>query len=148
MLLETLVYTAVLVVILGMAILAYDRFAVYSQRLRAVTADISRTVDAGERWREDIRKAIAPIQFDEKSGELRIPQEGVEVSYRFQDGEVVRREGERSVPVLAHVKHSAMQQVPRAHVVSWRWEVELKTRGKNAKVQPLFQFEAVAPGKS
>ena len=147
-LIETLVFLAVFVVILTLGIWGYNRFEEQSRRLRGVADDIARTVDAGERWREDIRRATGPIRYDASTGELGIPQAAGEVVYRFVENQIQRKAADQFVPLLKNVKASSMQQMSRQHATSWRWEVELKPRGKNAKLKPLFQFEAVAPKQS
>jgi type II secretory pathway pseudopilin PulG len=147
-LIETLIYMAVLVVVLTMAFLGYGRFSDQSRRLQNVTMDIGQAVDAGERWREDVRRATGEIEADTEKGELRIPQNSLEVVYRFSENQVERKTGGTFLPLLKNVKASSMQRTERQHVTAWRWELELNTRGKNAKLQPLFQFEAVAPNRS
>lgn len=148
MLMESLIYMAVFSVILTLGIFGYNRFQEQSSRLRGVAEDIARAVNAGERWRADIRNASGRLEYNSKTGELRIPQTSNEIVYRFSEGTIHRRVGTQFVPVLKNVKASSMQKTSRQHVTSWRWEVELKTRGKNAKLQPLFQFEAVVPNQS
>ncbi|MBA4148687.1 MAG: hypothetical protein H0X66_11285 [Verrucomicrobia bacterium] len=145
MLIDTLVYIAVFIVVFTLAIFGYNRFEEQSRRLRGVTEDIARTVNAGERWREDIRRASAEIQYNAETGELRIPHNSSYVVYRFSENQIQRKTTAQFVPLLKNVKVSLMEKMPRQHVTSWRWELELKTRGKNARLQPLFQFEAVAP---
>jgi hypothetical protein len=49
---------------------------------------------------------------------------------------------------LSNVKSSKMQSELRENVTAWRWELELKTVKKTARVRPLFTFEAVAGSTS
>jgi hypothetical protein len=43
------------------------------------------------------------------------------------------------------VKNSKMEMDQRRQVTAWRWELELQSARKAARVRPLFTFEAVAP---
>ncbi len=142
---ETLAYIALLAIIMGLAMTGYLRFEEQSRRLRGVATDIETAVSLGERWRADIRKANGTVEFLEGKGELCIPQKEGQVIYRFAGSTIERKDKGAFVAVLQNVQSSTMQNAGRTHVVSWRWELELKVRGKNPKLQPLFQFEAVAP---
>ncbi len=59
-LLECLVYVAVLFVIFAVAGPAHVRVLDHTRQMRRVAADIARALDAGERWRADVRAATAP----------------------------------------------------------------------------------------
>ncbi len=109
--------------------------------------DVMVAVTAGERWREDVRAAATTPKLDGDT--LVIPGKDGDVRYRFADGTVARRSGEAGEwrPVLRNVAASRMLPDPRQRVTSWRWEVELKTRSRMARVTPLFTFLAVPAGK-
>jgi len=147
-LIDAIVYIAVLSISLTIAFTAYLRFDKQAARLRSVAADIANTNEAGERWRQDVRDASGKVVWDNKANALRIPQQNGTVAYIFSANTVVREANGRRVSLLKNVKHSAMRPAERQHVRAWRWEVELNPRGKNTKLQPLFQFEAVAPNHS
>jgi Tfp pilus assembly protein PilE len=59
-LIECLVYIAVLAVVLNLSFVAYYRYEQHTRSLRRNADDITRALRAGERWREDVRTAIAP----------------------------------------------------------------------------------------
>ncbi len=150
MLIEMLVYIAVLAVVIVLAARAFSRTLDHAREGRRVAADISRALAAGERWRADLRaanglprlEAAAPLQA------LHIPRPAGEVVYFF-DGKSLTRGVGTNTPVsfLADLKASSFIRDQRQRVGSWRWEVELATR-RPARVRPLFTFEAVAPAEA
>jgi hypothetical protein len=147
MLIECVVYIAFFLVVLNLALMVFYRCRDFSTGLHRTADDVVSALHAGERWREDVRSATGRIEV-EASGDvhvLHIPQKQGEVSYRFADGELRRRAGADGswVTLLPQVKSSHMQPDARAHVTSWRWELELMQSRKNARVQPLFTFQAV-----
>jgi Tfp pilus assembly protein PilE len=142
LLLDLLVFMALLVVILGLACQAYWRCSDNSRRLQQNAADILAAVQAGERWREDIR-----LGRDIAGGaeSVKIVQSGDVIEYRFSEQAVWRRSTQtgRTIRLLSGVKASEMQRDTRRQVSAWRWEVELRS-GKNPPyLRPLFTFEAV-----
>ena len=151
LMIEALVYIAVLFVLLGAGYVAMDRCIDSSIALHRNADDIVCALNVGERWRQDIRLASGQIRL-EFSGDdqvLHIPQEQGEVLYRLAGGELHRRGGADKpwVKRLPRVKSSQMQPDVRAHVTSWRWELELIQSRKNARVRPLFTFQAVPMNK-
>lgn len=147
MLVDCMVYIAVFFVILGVAFKLFYICWDSSKVFRRNTDQIAATLKTGERWRDDVRRATAEPRA-EQSAEgtiLRITQKSGEVDYRFGDETLWRRNGKAGdwTPVLPNVKSSKMEPDARQHVSAWRWEVELVTKRKGAKVVPLFTFEAV-----
>jgi Tfp pilus assembly protein PilE len=140
-LLECLVYIAVLAVVLDLSFTAYYRYDQHTRNLRRNTDDIVRTMHAGERWREDIRTAIAPPRAIENG--VVIPQQSGEVAYIFADNDVWRQTAATRVAVLRQVKASTMAADSRQHVNAWRWELELASPQKVVLVRPLFTFTTV-----
>ena len=106
---------------------------------------------AGEAWRAEMRSATGPISIVTTNSEqtLRIPSGKKELTYSFANGELRKRTGDDGMwhVVLPKVKKSQMEIDKRDQVTAWRWEVELDSQRKNAKVRPLFTFEVV-PGNS
>jgi hypothetical protein len=151
-LIELLVYMSMLFVILGLGYMAMYRSMDASSGLRRNASDIVRALNAGERWREDIRSATQPIRL-EHAGEqeivLHIPLANGEVSYRFSDNSVSRRVAQGDwMPALENVKASNFISDPRKNVTAWRWELELQPHRKSlARLRPLFTFLA-APTSS
>jgi Tfp pilus assembly protein PilE len=138
---ECLVYIAVLAVVLDLSFVAYYHYDQHTRNLRRNADDIVRTMHAGERWREDVRAAIAPPHVIENG--LVIPQQSGEVTYVFADDAVWRQTGATRVPVLKQVKASTMAADSRQHVNAWRWELELASPQKIVLVHPLFTFTTV-----
>jgi hypothetical protein len=137
----------VLTVVMGLAFSAFYRCHANSRNLRRNTEDIVRTLNAGERWREDVRSAIRePELVGEKAGAvLQIPRRNDVVVYSFADGVIWRNIGPQRTAFLKGVQNSVMQADARQQVRGWRWEVELASSKKT--IPPLFTFEAVRSSK-
>lgn len=147
MLVDCLMYIALLGVILTLTLAAFYRANENSRNLAQNAADIVRALNTGERWREDVRTATGPprVVEDAKETLLQLPQAGGEVRYRLRDG-IISRQTSRNTnwtDLLPNVKSSRMEPDPRRHVTAWRWELELQGRQKVARVKPLFTFQAV-----
>lgn len=150
LLLDSLMYIALLAIILSMAGVAFYRTMDNSKQLQRAANDIVRALKAGERWRADVRLATAPPLLVESAKEtlLLLPQKGGEVRYAFRDGAVFRQTATNAawLVFLPVVEDSRMQPDQRQQVRSWRWELELKPGRQGARVKPLFTFQAVAGG--
>jgi hypothetical protein len=147
MLVDCLVYIAVFFLILGVAFKFFYGCWDSAKAFRRNTDQVAATLKTGERWREDVRRATAAPRTEEslEGTVLRIAQKSGEVDYRFAETTLWRRNGDAGdwTPILLNVKSSRMEQDRREHVAAWRWEVELATKRKGARVVPLFTFEAV-----
>jgi Tfp pilus assembly protein PilE len=142
LLLEALVFMALLVVILNLAYAAYWRCADNAKRLQQNADDILAAVQAGERWRDDIRLAQDAVL--DPHGVNLIQSDGA-IEYRFEQQAVWRhstRTGQ-TIRLLSKVKTSTMQPEGRRQVRAWRWEVEVQSRKAPPYLHPLFTFEAV-----
>jgi type II secretory pathway pseudopilin PulG len=137
LLIEVLVYIAVLIVVMGVAYTAYARYEKGSSNLRRNTDDIIHALRAGERWRDDVRAAVGPLRVMDNG--LVIPQRSGDVEYVFADGTLWRQK----LPLLKQVKASTMRSDSLQHVVAVRWELELASPKQTAHVRPLFSFTAV-----
>jgi hypothetical protein len=146
LLVECLVYIAVLAIFLGGGTAAFYFCWDHSKALIYATNDITAALRAGERWRADVRAATGEISIaTTTTGELvRIPETKKEVVYRFEAGEV-----RREIPVLHHswlllpkVKSSQMTSDARGTVSAWRWELELTPLRKETHLPLVFTFEA------
>ncbi len=145
-LIELIVYMAVLAVVLGMATPAFYQCLKRSRDLRRNADDIVRVLRAGERWRADVRSAVAePVLVGEA---LHIPQQACEIIYTFTDGTVWRHANGGNAPVLKRVKESQMQFDQRTHVSCWRWEIELASPQPVVHIRPLFTFQAATTSHS
>ena len=144
---ECLVYLGVLALLLGFGSFAFYRCYDHMKAMRRNSEDIISAVHAGEAWRNDVRRATKPPIFERADETLRIQRSDKQVAYRFANGQVLRQYSEAApwVVLLPRVKHSEMQADPRAHVAAWRWELELQSQQKTARVRPLFTFVAAPP---
>ena len=150
MLVEALVYIGLVVVVLGTGYAVMYRCVENSTVLRRNAQDMTAALNAGERWRADIRASRHPLQIEssETSQTLQLKTEKGEVVYRFETNTVTRSvEGQPGIRLLTDVKSSEMQANPRKEVIAWQWEVELLPRAKGyykpGRVRPLFTFTAV-----
>lgn len=154
-LIEALVYMSLLVVVMALGYMAMYRSMDASTGLRRNASDITQALDAGERWREDVRSATQSPRVEHVSDQesiLHIPRADVEVSYRFSSNTVSRRVGSAEWSLaLEHVNNSSFISDPRQKVTAWKWEVELQPYRKGlTHLPPLFTFLAVpvnAPAK-
>jgi hypothetical protein len=150
MLLETMIYVAVLGVIFTLAVTLLCRSLVNCTALARNADDIVRTLQAGERWRADIRAAAAPITI-EVTNNLRvlyIPRQEMKVAYAFWQETVWRSTSLEPAwaPALRSVRASQMLRESANGVVSFRWEVELTAAQPAARLHPWFSFQAVPGG--
>ena len=143
-LIELLVYLGALFVLLNAASVFYYRYVQRSVDIARNANDIRRVTAAGERWRSDVRQAVAVRASGGAEPVLTLEQPGQVVRYRFAERAVWRKGvGDGAwVRVLAKVKASRTLRDVRHGVVSWRWELEL-LGGHNPRVRPLFTFRAV-----
>lgn len=150
LLIEALVYIAVIVALLGAGYAAMYRCIDSSIALRRNADDITSALHAGERWRADVRAARQPVRLEDTAdGQLLyLPRATNEVVYRFSTNAVSRRLGAGPwLRLLPSVKSSTMKSDPRQHATAWCWELELAPRTqasvKPGRVRPLFTFIAV-----
>ncbi|HXF09644.1 MAG TPA: hypothetical protein VN625_02590, partial [Desulfuromonadaceae bacterium] len=122
-----------------------------STALRYNANDISRAMEAGERWRADVRGATGWIQSGVSTNGVTfsIPHRKAVVAYRLSEDTLWRQNTSTSpwVPVLNRVKNSQMETAMRGTARTCVWELELIPRKTVAKVPLAFSFEAVAPDK-
>jgi len=149
-LVDCLVYCGLLTILLGCAFTAFYKVMDDSRHLNQNAADIVRALNAGERWRKDIRAATGSPEIVEGTwgAVLSLPLASGKIQYAYHDGMVYRRKSgnteERWQVFLPDVKISRMEKAGYAHVTAWRWEIELATGKKPARVKPLFTFQAAA----
>jgi hypothetical protein len=140
-LIDAMVYIAVVGVVLILAAAVFDKGMRESAGLQRNVSDIERALKAGERWRADVRAASGKIELSER--QMIIPKKVGKVVYEMGTNQVRRLEGEERVEVfLAGVQNSKMIEERRGEVMGWRWELELERRRKEARVRPLFTFMA------
>ena len=137
LLVEALVYIAVLFVLLGAGYAAMYRCIGRSLALRRNADDITSALHAGERWRADVRAATSQIRLESEDAAQLLFLEGPSraVVYRFATNAVTRRVGGGPwMRVLPSVKASTMTADPREHVTAWRWELEIAPRAVGSVV--------------
>jgi hypothetical protein len=103
------------------------------------------TTHVGELWREEVRRAQGTIEVGETGFSMRAgPGEG-KIVYRLDGDRILRSEG-TNVPVvlLEPVRSSRLAPIVGKHAQAWRWELELASPQKAARMKPLFVFTAVA----
>jgi len=149
-LIETLVYIAVLLALLGAGYSAMYRCLDSSIALRRNADDIANALHAGERWRADLRAATSQPRLESTdAGQLlHFDSARGAVAYRFATNAVFRQLGGGAwVRLLPNVKSSTITADPREHVTAWCWELELQPRRSGSvnpsRVRPLFTFLAV-----
>jgi hypothetical protein len=147
-LIECLVYIAVFAILLNIGGAAFYFCWDHTKAVMYATDDIESALRAGEGWRADVRDATGKISVETTVTNeiIRIPENGNEIVYRFEAGEL-RREipaQNNSRLLLAKIKTSQMKTDERGSVHAWRWELELKERRKENHLPLLFTFEAVA----
>ena len=148
MLIEVLVYLAVVVILLGAGYAAMYHCIESSVALRRNADDITRALRAGERWRADVRSATNCVCLEGDGQFLELQGPRAQVAYRFSSNSISRRAGKAPwVCVLPQVKSSTMKSDPRQYATAWQWDLELETRAqgslKPGRVRPLFTFLAV-----
>jgi hypothetical protein len=146
-LIEALVYMSLLLVLMALGYMAMYRSMDASTGLRRNAADITQALNAGERWREDVRSATQALRVEliDQDTLLHIPNADAEVTYRFSSNIVSRRVGSAEWSLaLEHVANSKFLSDPRQKVTAWKWEVELQPYRKGlTHLPPLFTFLAV-----
>ena len=145
-LVECLVYIAVLTILMGVAVGVFYVCWNGFEALISTTDDVSVALRAGERWRMDVRDASGTISVENTaSGQVvKIPENGKQIVYSFDSGEMRRQAGSNGVAqlVLPKVKSSEMKSDVRGGVRAWQWELELPERPRGPHVPMLFTFEA------
>jgi Tfp pilus assembly protein FimT len=145
-LVECIVYIAVLLVLSAGAMGAFYLSWDHSKALISAADDITAALQAGERWRADVRAASGTIDVEKTpSGEVvTIPANGKDIVYRFNAGELRRQAGSGgfSAVLLPRVVSSEMALENRGNVRAWRWELEVAQRRKETHLPLLFTFEA------
>ena len=150
LLIEALVYIAVIAALLGAGYAAMYRCVDSSIALRRNADDITSALHAGERWRADVRAATSQVRVENTdAGQLLyLDGPGGAITYLFATNAISRRVGAGSwTRVLPSVKSSSMTADPREYVTAWRWELEIQPRTigavKPGRIRPLFTFLAV-----
>jgi hypothetical protein len=145
-LIECLVYVFVFGILLAGGTAAFFYCWDHTRAVVFTTTEIESALRAGETWRADVRAATGKISVvTTAAGEtVTIPENGKEVLYRFDAGEVRREILAQSHTrlLLAKVNASEVKSVPRDGVRAWRWELELTPRRKETHIPLLFTFEA------
>ena len=113
--------------------------------MRRAAGDVTLALQAGERWRADVR-ASSQVGWEQENGDrvLRLQTARGIIGYRFESNAVFRRGSNGAwSPVLTNVNLSEMKADPREKITAWCWELELQPRAKQPRTRPLFTFLAV-----
>lgn len=149
-LIQCLVYISLLGVMISVGGYTVAKALDQHRALAHNVNDIQKAVSIGEHWRSDIRAATGRIisTRDGSNQMLTIPTRAGEVVYEIRDCELRRRASPAAswVPLHDAVRGSQMESFSQAGVTAWRWDLELKSSAKKARVRPEFTFTAV-PGK-
>jgi type II secretory pathway pseudopilin PulG len=153
LLIEVLVYIAVIGALLGAGYAAMYRCIDSSIALRRNADDITSALHAGERWRADVRSATSSLSVETtESGQMLSfdSPRGI-IAYHSSTNGIFRSVGGGPwTRLLPNVKSSTMQPDPRQYAKPWCWELELATRARGSvkpgRVRPLFTFIAVPAG--
>jgi Tfp pilus assembly protein PilE len=161
-LIEVLIYAVLFSVFMLVASNAYISSENQARSMRGNAIKIIQVMNAGERWRQDIRDAISPPQNIQSSlpnpddpldiielTSLKIIKSSETNWYAFRGDHVFRMSSHLPTQwelVMDKVNGSTMVEDQRGKVAAWRWEVELKKITKKGQSRPLFTFLA-APQK-
>jgi len=149
LLMECLVYLSVLTILLALGSAAFYSCWDHTRAVITTSSEIESALQAGERWRADIRSATGPILVETNAtGEIvRIPKADQQVCYRFEAEEIHREINTNSTSwrLPAKVIRSEMQPESRAGVTAWHWELELKPARKEVALPLRFTFAAAQP---
>ena len=151
MLIESLVYIAVLAALMGVGYAACYRCLQSSAHLRRNADQISKALQVGERWRADVRNADPTFKTEQNGTSQIVQLSGPQhqVDWLFIDNQVFRRVDDQAwVPLLTRVKASVMQLDQGKQVRSCHWDLELEPHGKPGRVRPLFTFLALSQSQS
>jgi len=150
MLMECLLYIALVMVLVGLGLASLHMAFTHSLHLREGTDRILLALHAGEQWRADIRAASGPPQLETSATNLTLKiltANGGTVDYAFFDATIWRRTASQAAwqPLLRGVESTRFLPEERRRVRGWRWEVELMRHKKARGMKPLLTFQAV-PG--
>ncbi|HTR42659.1 MAG TPA: hypothetical protein VMH87_13690 [Pseudomonadales bacterium] len=145
-LVECISYIAVFLILSAVAMGTFYLCWDHSKALISATDNIDAALQAGERWRADVRAASGTIRVEKTTSGtvVTIPEDKEEIVYRFNNGEVRRQAGSGgfSALLLPRVVSSEMTSDQRGGVQAWRWELEMAQRRKDTLLPLLFTFEA------
>ena len=148
-LIECMIYIVVVTILLGMGISLLSKMVGFHRDLERNAADITRCLNAGERWRADLRRATGPIRIfrDGPDDMMEIPIGDDYILYRYDQDDLWRHTTDTRVAILALKGLARCEFIheSRPHTEAWRWEIELHTVKRVVNVQPRFTFLAVPP---
>lgn len=158
-LIEVLVYIVLFSAFMLVAFNTYYSSKNQARNMQWNAIKIIQVMNAGERWRQDIRDATSPPQLIQallpnpddtpdiiELASLKIIKPSETNWYVFRGDQVFRMSSllpTQWESVMDKVNSSTMAEEQRGEVAAWRWEVELKTKTTNAPTRPLFTFLSV-----
>lgn len=149
MLVECMIYISILMVVMTLAYSLFYRAFEKNRDLQRNVNDILKVLQAGERWRSELRRASGPLSTQTNQGYdyIFIPQTNGIITYAFARGFVWRAAPENTNynRILYGVKTSKIILEARHYVTACHWELELEKPQNAARLPPLFTFTAVLP---
>jgi hypothetical protein len=146
-LITALVYLGTFLIIVNMAGMAFYAVLEHVRSVRHETEQITTALIAGERWREDIRRATDTprVVVTNDVTLLSIPDGTNEVGYLSEAGHIFRRSRTNQYwqPILGPVSGAEFIGETRAGVPVWRWEVRFPDRRGRPRAPLAFTFQAV-----
>ncbi len=147
MLVECLVYIAVLTILLSIATASFYFCWDHTRATMSTSDEIVSALHAGELWRADVRAATGKISVvTTAAGQtVEIPVGKRKIYYRFVAGQLLRENPAQKISrrLLPKVKTSEIKTEARDGVTVWCWELELIPSRREAHFPLKFTFLAV-----
>jgi hypothetical protein len=133
--------------IVGIGLSLYLKLLSFHRDLERNATDITRSIQAGEVWRADIRSAVGPIESNQSNegSFLIIPTVTGSIRYHFEQQTLWRQDelAKSKTIFLKKVAECEFIHEARSQVTAWRCEIRLETKMKSVRIQPKFSFRAV-----
>lgn len=143
MLLEMLVYIAVFAVILTLAWTSFARVFTVTTGFRRAGDRVAALTRGGERWREDMRRAV--VLETNGTSSLRLKLTGGEMVYAIEEGRLIRTDpttGQKDV-LAEGLAGAEFIREPAEGIAAWRLQARIQSRQKQERVLADFRFFAV-----
>ena len=150
MLLECLVYIAVLSGLLGLSVMLFNRSLNHSRRLQQNLGQISTVLKVGEAWRAQARDSTQWLAAGPEGNGWKLKSLQGEVAY-LVDGEGNLWMHSPAAPprlLIKQVKQLQGGQERRGDLNLAQFTVELRTDRARPRHRPLFSFQAVLQSNS
>ncbi len=146
MLIQWLIYLVVMAFIANAATRFYYSADLASRYMARTGSNVSRTMDIGHRWRQEIR-ASESVTVDRAGAGLTIrTRQGATIRYFSEDQILYRMAGDKPPgKILEQVSDIAFARddYPESGVVAWRMAISLKDYRPSTLAAQVFHFTAV-----